>query len=357
MPVTTYEVYTPTDLVFAGNTVALVGGYTGDNDVILTVDDDDDVLNGDRFRNEDGNDTNQFGTAVLADGTVIGGPAVTVYSEQQFSLTAPGQDPITLYQIEIDSNPASTAGAGILVGYLPSVPLVPGVTYTFTTSNTVAGNAPEYPTIDGAICFTSDSMIDTDAGPCRAGALTPGTKIRTRDNGYQPLRWIARRKLDRRDLEQAPALRPILFEPHALGPLQPERAMRLSPQHRVLVDTAANELLFGSGQVLVPAKGLTNGTSIRVDDGVDGVEYIHLMFDQHEIVFADGVEAESFVPGAWALQVLPPEARAEFDALFPQFSTDGVPGSYNAYPAISVREAALLSQPAACTDSPASPRL
>ncbi|MCL6284280.1 Hint domain-containing protein [Ruegeria sp. 2012CJ41-6] len=357
MPVTTYELYTPTDLVFAGNTVALVGGYTGDNDVILTVDDDDDVLNGDRFRNEDGNDTNQFGTAVLADGTVIGGPAVTVYSEQQFALTAPGEDPITLYQIEIDSNPASTSGNGILVGYLPSVPLKPGVTYTFSTSNTVATNAPDYPTIDGAICFTAESMIDTEAGPCRAGALTPGTMIRTRDNGYQPLRWIARRKLDCCDLEQAPALRPILFEPHALGPLQPERKMRLSPQHRVLVNTAANELLFGTGTVLAPAKGLTNGTTIRVDETAEEVEYIHLMFDDHQIIFADGLEAESFVPGAWALRVLPQAAREEFNALFPQFSLDGAPDNYSAYPAISVREAALLEPRARCTDQSASHRV
>ncbi|SEI42686.1 Hint domain-containing protein [Cribrihabitans marinus] len=340
MPVTEYELYLASDLVFSGGTVRLVPGYTGDNDVILTVTDDDNVLDGDLNRNEDGNDTNQFGFAEFADGSTLGGPNFNVYSEEQYTLTAPGSPTITLYRIEMDSDPFSRAGNGDLVGYLPSLPLEPGVTYSFTTSNTVPSNDPTYTEPTGAICFTGGCLIETATGPRPARDLRAGDLVRTRDSGLQPLKWVFRRQVTAGELRHRPDLRPILFEPGALGPNMPERRSWLSPQHRVLARSAHAELLFGEPAVLAPAKGLVNGRSIRVDTPRDGVDYIHLLLERHEILCADGIEAESLDPGAWAMRSMTPQARHELQSLFPYLTTHG----FHSYPTVSVREAGILAR-------------
>jgi hypothetical protein len=51
------------------------------------------------------------------------------------------------------------------------------------------------------------------------------------------------------------------------------------------------------------------------------VSYIHILFDEHEIVRADGAWSESFQPGEMTLEGLGAEQRAEILALFPELAT------------------------------------
>ncbi len=317
MPITTYELYLSTDLVFSGNTVSLVGGYDGSNDVILVVDDDDDVLDGDLFRNEDGNDTNQFGTATFADGTVLGGPTTTVYSEQQYTLTAPDGTTITLYQIEVDSNPNSTAGAGILAGYLPSEPLVPGVVYTITVSNTIPGNSPQYDDIEGAVCLTRGAGIATPGGLIPVEMLKEGDLVETR-NGAKPIRWIGSCKLDASALSRNPKLRPVRITQGALGNGLPNRDLLVSRQHRMLVSSQIAQRMFGQTEALIAAVKMTEWPGIYVDNSVTDVEYFHILFDSHEVIFADGAPTESLFTGPEALKMFPAAMREEILTLFPE---------------------------------------
>ena len=131
---------------------------------------------GDSFNNEVGNDPDQFGLATLAGGGTIGsltpGSETTVYSESQFVLTAPGETTITLFRIEIE---------GQLVGYLPTTPMVPGVVYSYTGSNTVSGNSVLYEDIEGAICFTKGTRIATPKGQKPIEELSKGDAIVTSD--------------------------------------------------------------------------------------------------------------------------------------------------------------------------------
>ena len=72
--------------------------------------------------------------------------------------------------------------------------------------------------------------------------------------------------------------------------------MRVSRQHRMLVTGPRAELLFGSDEVLVRAEHLVHlpGVAHALEPEVT---YVHILFDRHEVVLADGAWSESFQPG------------------------------------------------------------
>ena len=107
----------------------------------------------------------------------------------------------------------------------------------------------------------------------------------------------------------------------ALGAIGNDRALEVSPMHRMLVSDWRVELMTGEAQALVPARDLVNGRDIERRTG-GWVTYAHLLFDQHQIVFAEGAPSESLHPGVCALDALEQEARAEVIALFPDLAND-----------------------------------
>ena len=98
--------------------------------------------------------------------------------------------------------------------------------------------------------------------------------------------------------------------------------MLVSPQHRVLIEGARAEMFFGESEVLVPAKHLTGLAEVTRALPVEGVTYVHILFDQHEIVESDGIWTESFQPAERTLSSLDAAARAEVLALFPELAKD-----------------------------------
>ena len=344
MPINTFQMYTAGALNITGSTITLSSSYDDTTDVLLEINDvDDNILGGDRNRNEDGDDRNQFGTLTDLNGNYIsGGSNTTVYSEFQYELTASDGTQITVYYMEMDSNPNSTSGDGIFIGYLPSAPLVPGVTYTYSSANTVSGNSPQYDDIEGAICFSSSSYIQTDEAIVQISELEPGMRIRTRDNGFQKLLWVYKRVISESEMAENPCLRPVKIKADAFGPGKPRRDMRLSQQHRLLHSDQNNEILFAQSHLLVPAKGLINDDTIAIDHEVSTIEYVHLLFDAHQIVYVDGIEAESFALGKWSYDSLTEEAREEINTIFPELSSDVMKHFETAYPTLTVNETVVL---------------
>ncbi len=341
MEPTELEIYALGDLAIAGGTVSLVPGYDGSNDGILTLIDDDNLFDGDSTNDEQGNDTNQFGTIVFPDGTTLGSPTTNVFSEVQALLTAPDGSTITIIQVEV----ANPTGAATIAGFLPSSPLESGVTYTFTATNTTPTTpAPPVDEIVGAVCFTSDNMIETDTGEVRASDLKIGMMIKTINGVSQPLKWIYRRCVTPEDMKKYPQLRPISFAPNSLGKSIPNKEMKLSPQHKLLITSPINQMYFEHSSLLVAAKHLVNNTTITIDKSDEGIEYIHLLLDRHEVIYADGTEAESFNPGAWALGIMEAEAKMELDLLFPELRSSDTLHNFSTYPTVKAHEAVLISK-------------
>ena len=128
-----------------------------------------------------------------------------------------------------------------------------------------------------------------------------------------------------------------------MGQGLPERDLRVSPLHRVLVGSPKLDLMFGIGEALVSARHLVNGSTIVQDFDGGEIEYFHLLFDQHEIVLAEGLATESFHPGAWGLSVMEAAMREEIYALFPQLREDVSAYGPSARPGLRRCEAEVLS--------------
>ncbi len=162
------------------------------------------------------------------------------------------------------------------------------------------------------ICFVRGTLIDTAEGPKKIEEIAAGDLVRTQDHGLQPVRWIGASTV-RGTGQNAP----IQIRKGALGN---DRDLWVSPQHRMLLSGWQLELLFAEPEALVPAKMLVNDQSILQTE-VDQVEYFHMMFDTHEIVFAEGAPSESFHPGRMGMGTFSEETRAEIFRLFPQLET------------------------------------
>jgi len=192
----------------------------------------------------------------------------------------------------------------------------------------------------GVVCFTAGSLIETETGPRRIEDLQIGDRIRTLDHGLQTLRWIGRRVVSAAEQARHPALCPIEIDKGSLGPQTPVRRTRVSPHHRLLVSSLTTDILFNQPRMLCAAVSLVGQQGIRQLSPGQAVEYVHILFDQHEVVFVDGQPSESFFPNQDGLSALSPLARAELFALFPELESAAQP---LAYPVISQAEAALLT--------------
>lgn len=183
---------------------------------------------------------------------------------------------------------------------------------------------------DLVICFAAGTRLLTPQGLRVIESLQPGDPVWTRGRGMQPLAWIGRSQVC-----GLGALAPIRIAAGALGN---DRPVRVSPQHRLLVTGWQAELHFGEPEVLVAACHLVDGAAIRPAP-VAMVDYWHIAFDRHEMVCAEGMLAESLLPGAMALAALPAAAQAEIAEVFPELVRRR---PSPALPCVTGREAGVL---------------
>lgn len=112
-----------------------------------------------------------------------------------------------------------------------------------------------------------------------------------------------------------PALAPVRIARGTFGAGLPKRDLLVSRQHRILMRSPIVERMFGQAEVLVPAHALLALPGVSVAAPDRPVTYVHVMLDRHEIVFAEGLPAETLYLGAQALASIPRAGLAEIAAL------------------------------------------
>lgn len=176
--------------------------------------------------------------------------------------------------------------------------------FTFTSYGTTPGTSMTVQNDPFPICFVAGTLIETATGAQRVETLAPGDQVLTADHGLQGLRWLACSRLGPVQAHAHPEQRPIVIEAGALGHGLPLRRLRISPQHRVLLAGSQIRRAFGTDEVLVPAVALLGRRGVRRQGSKHGVDYLHLLFDRHEVIWAEGLPTESFYPGPQAMLTL-----------------------------------------------------
>jgi len=153
------------------------------------------------------------------------------------------------------------------------------------------------------VSFVKDTRITI-----ATGAMVPiqdlkiGDRILTRDRGIQTIRWIGQSTV-----RASGDFAPVIIKAGALHNLND---LIVSPEHRLFIYQRSDKLGTGGSETSVRAKHLINGTDVvRLDDGF--VEYYQILFDEHQIIYAEGIAAESMLFDQRTQRILPSEASKQ----------------------------------------------
>lgn len=276
----------------------------------LTFDEgaDPTVIAGDSASNENPNDPTQTldGNAIAWDYTISVSDGSTTYE-------------IGVVDYDLDGDGSfdwPTNEQGYFIAFIGDVP-------PLNTDLTIGGVTDNSASLDVDTivpCFAEGTQIATPFGPVDVQDMRKGDFVYTLDNGVQTVRWIRSRHMGEADLRGKGGAHPVRIETGALGNGLPTRVLRVSPHHRMMLNSVIAERMFGDREVLVPAKKLVGLPGITIDTTVSEVTYYHILLDRHEILMADGAPSESLFLGPEGLKGFGMIGLLEIIALFPQIS-------------------------------------
>lgn len=259
-----------------------------------------------------GNSASQFEDNVSGQSVAAGSEIGTLGDglELESRLTFMGSDGSTVEILIINNtNEGSFDWSGEY--FLPLSPLTPDIEYTLIKADVTPGtfSYADYT----CVCFSRGTAIQmADGSECQVEYLAEGDLVLTRDSGPQKIRWIGGRTA-----RAYGHLAPVVITKGALGN---HSDLIVSQQHRMMLSDWRAEVMLGSQEVLVKAKDLINGDTIyRREGGM--VEYFHILFDNHEVIYSEGIPSESLHINTTTLDSLAEESRAEIIELFPELET------------------------------------
>ena len=175
------------------------------------------------------------------------------------------------------------SGTGSALWAFPLSPVVPGQDYTLIR---VEPPPEDFALTEiGCASFARGTRIlDAEGRAHPVETLQPGMRLLTRDHGAQPLRHLGRATL-----RAEGGFAPVVIPAGALGNLGD---LVVSQRHRLFVYLRERPPELPTAEVLIEARHLVDGPTIRVREG-GYVDYFSLVFDRHEIVYAEGLPAES----------------------------------------------------------------
>jgi autotransporter passenger strand-loop-strand repeat protein len=223
--------------------------------------------------------------------------------------------------------------AGDVINF-SGISFVTGATYTTSGGDLIiedGGNnytlavspsfAPDYQLEDndGALelvpCFVAGTHILAEHGEVPVEDLRAGDTVITLRDAAVPMReiiWTGRRRLDTARHVDPDMVYPVRIRAGAFAPGVPERDLRVSPLHAIYIDGH-----------LIEARLLINGATVIQERQTRHVTYHHIELDQHDVMLAEGLPAESFLDTGnrnmfegEACMVLHPDFRPAGDADF-----------------------------------------
>ncbi|MEL6122985.1 MAG: Hint domain-containing protein [Bacteroidota bacterium] len=153
-------------------------------------------------------------------------------------------------------------------------------------------------------CFCVGTLITSgndDVVPIES--LQINDRVRLHNGQVATVKWVGKQTVTAAN-DPAGQRNPILIKEGALGQGLPARDLQVSPNHAIYVDG-----------LLINAGALVNGDTIIQTNPTEEFTYYHIELDTHELLLAEGVPAESYLPQQERRDDY--DNAAEFDAIYP----------------------------------------
>ena len=231
------------------------------------------------------------GPFTIARNSAVGRPGAPVHLDCCLTLmSGAGRTKEMLVLVETD-----TTGHVAEIYAMPLAPLHPKTGYALVGIDR-AGALQKFAQTACA-SFTRGTHITMASGAqCPVEALQPGDLVLTRDDGAQPVRWIGQTTL-----RAVGEFAPIRIR---AGALNNENDLLVCADHRLFIYQRSDALGVGRHEVLVRARHLINGDTVQRESG-GFVDYYQLLFDTHQIIYAEGIAAETLLVDPRTRAVLP----------------------------------------------------
>jgi hypothetical protein len=166
---------------------------------------------------------------------------------------------------------------------LPLGPLSPQDEYTLISSEPVEGELAGV----SQVSFARGTRITMATGrQVPVEEVQVGDRVLTRDHGPQAVRWTGRQTVRSEGANAAVVI--------AAGALNNADTLVLSPDHRLFIYQRHDAIRVGRAELLIRARHLIDGDRIVRHPG-GHVDFFHLLFDAHEIIYVEGIPAESLL--------------------------------------------------------------
>lgn len=245
-------------------------------------------------------------TFVIADETELGTAGATLHLDSALMFMSPdGQTQEALLLVEVDPD-----GAAVEIYVLPLAAMQPHIEYRLVGIDT--DTARQKFAQVACVSFTRGTHITLASGAQRLiEDLKIGDRVLTRDDGVQEIRWIGQNTV-----RAVGEFAPICIR---AGILNNDNDLIVSPDHRLFIYQRSDEVGAGRAELLVKARHLVNGYTVTVQDG-GFVDYFQLLFDSHQIIYAEGIAAESMLIDTRTKSVLPNDLSDALGEVIPGHS-------------------------------------
>ena len=198
--------------------------------------------------------------------------------------------------IDILGTPVTVTSGQTGTGATATVTLSNGDTFNLTGITNSSGTWHALTTSDGAggtdvflstVCYVAGTHILTVTGERIVESLLQGDIVLTLSDGElkaQLVKWVGRRRIDLTAHPRTETVAPVRVQRGAFADNMPHADLLVSPDHAIFVDG-----------MLICARQLVNGTTIHQERDRTAVDYYHVELDEHAILLAEGLPAESYL--------------------------------------------------------------
>ncbi|MFB9148863.1 Hint domain-containing protein [Roseovarius ramblicola] len=156
---------------------------------------------------------------------------------------------------------------------------------------------PAMPLLDAAhAAFARGALVSTPGGPVAVEDLSPGDMIATAAGGAVPVVWIGLVTLWPGPSGEGVPLTRVMAD--AFGPGRPLADLVAGPGARLLSRPRNLRARIGAGGVLSPVHAMADGAHAIRMAARQPATFFHLALRRHALIVVNGLETESYHPGA-----------------------------------------------------------